>query len=298
MSAVAHSGRAKKIEKMRQQTVESISNSKFKIIDLPYYKGDNSLRKSSIDYVDMCYKVFNEDYAHIVNMEEIAEQSVDEMEAYLLLQEKTNEKLSNAAATISKAVKDFAAKYNINLIEAKNELGDKMGVASKLNTYHDKVYITFFKCNWEDGQLINALDKKNLTKAEQARNALISYADEGLAALDTIKDFQGDASLANACRTILKMYKNMAENDVPKLTDYFLKQENFEKIKKSFDIKPESSRTKQDVDAYNKAVKEINAGVNVYNSTNQKCNNTRNQIVDNWNQTKKTFYNAHMPYYQ
>ncbi len=298
MSAVAHSGRAKKIEKMRHQTIESITNSKFKIIDLPYYKGDNSLRKSSIDYVDMCYKVFNEDYAHIVNMEEIAEQSVDEMEAYLLLQEKTDAKLSEAAASISKAEKDFAAKYNVNVVETKNELDEKMSIASKLNTYNDKVYIVFFKCYWEDGQLVDALDKKNLTKAEQARNALISYADEGLASLDTIKDFQGDASLANACRTILKTYKSMAENDVPKLTDYYLKEENFEKMKKSFDIKPASNRTKDDVDDYNKAVKEINGAVNVYNSTNQKCNTTRNQAVDNWNQTKKTFYDTHMPYYQ
>ena len=58
MSAVAHSGSAKKVEKMRQQTLESIQDSKFKISELPYYKGDNSLRKSNMDYVDICYKVF------------------------------------------------------------------------------------------------------------------------------------------------------------------------------------------------------------------------------------------------
>src|SRR6266487_1971141 len=113
MSAAAHSGQAKRIEKMRQQTLESITNSKFKIIDLPYYKGDNSLRKSSIDYVDLCYKVFNEDYAHIVNMEEIAEQSFDEMEAYLLLQEKTNEKIKEVYAYMGSAENVFANKYNV-----------------------------------------------------------------------------------------------------------------------------------------------------------------------------------------
>src|SRR5579885_3016810 len=49
MSAAAHSGRARKVEKMRQQTLESIQNCKYKLSDLPIYKGDNSLRKSSMD---------------------------------------------------------------------------------------------------------------------------------------------------------------------------------------------------------------------------------------------------------
>src|SRR5437870_3052554 len=51
LSAAAHSGRARKIEKMRNQTLESITNCRYKLTDLPFYKGDNSLRKSSIDYV-------------------------------------------------------------------------------------------------------------------------------------------------------------------------------------------------------------------------------------------------------
>ena len=297
ISASAHSGQAKKIEKMRQLTLESITNSKFKIIDLPYYKGDNSLRKSSIDYVDLCYKVFNEDYAHIVNMEEIAEQSFDEMEAYLLLREKTNEKIREAYANMDTAVKNFANKYNVKIIETKNELDEKMETASKINHYHNKVYLVFFKCNWQDAQLIKALEKKNLNNIEQSRNALISYANEGLAAIDTLEEFQGDHSLANVCRQALKIYKSIAENDISKLTDFFLKEENFDKIKKSFELTDASSRTKEVVNAYNKAVNEINSAVNLSNSTSEKSNKSRNQAVQNWNDTEKSFLDAHMPYY-
>ena len=93
ISAVAHGCRARKIKKMRLAALESISNSKYKTVDIRIYKGDNSLRKSSIDYIELCYRVFNEDYKHIVDMEEIAEQSFDEMQSYILLMEKTNEKL-------------------------------------------------------------------------------------------------------------------------------------------------------------------------------------------------------------
>src|ERR1700750_2375683 len=48
MSAVAHGRRARKIEKMRQQTLESITNARYKTVDVPIYKGDNTLRQSSI----------------------------------------------------------------------------------------------------------------------------------------------------------------------------------------------------------------------------------------------------------
>ncbi len=300
MSAVAHSGRARKVEKMRQQTLESITNCKYKISDIPYYKGDNSLRQSSISYVDLCYKVFNDDYGHIVNMEEVAEQSVDEMEAYLLLREKTNEKIDEASAKMQKSVEDFAAKYNVTLVHNESELEKNMGIASDLTNYHDQVFIVFFKCNWEDGQITDAINKSNLNNIEQARNALLMYANEGLKTLesDSLSNFKGDHSLAKACQKALSFYKQTAENDIPKLTDFFLKQENFNKIKKSFDAKPESSRTKADVDTYNKAVNDANAAVNIYNQTNDRINAARTEEIQNWNDTEKSFLDAHMPYYK
>ena len=42
MSASSHGKRAKKVEKLRLQVVESISNTKSQVLDLPLYKGDNS----------------------------------------------------------------------------------------------------------------------------------------------------------------------------------------------------------------------------------------------------------------
>src|SRR5450432_364429 len=155
VSASAHSRRARKIEKLRGQTLESIDNARYKTMALPKYKGDNSLRQASIDYIQFCYRIFNEDYSKIVNMEEIAEQSVDQMQAFLLLQEKTGEKLHEASENLAKAEKGFAAKYSVNLVNSKSDLSDKMGTAGKLNSYCDKIYILFFKCNWEEGQLFN-----------------------------------------------------------------------------------------------------------------------------------------------
>jgi hypothetical protein len=299
VSASAHSRRAKKIEKLRTQALESIDNAKFKTIDLPKYKGDNSLRQASIDYIQFCYRIFNEDYSKIVNMEEIAEQSVDQMQAFLLLEEKASEKLQEASANLSKAEKDFAGKYNVNLVDTKNELSDKMGTAGKVNRYCDKLYIVFFKCNWEDGQLFNALNAHKLNDAEQARNSLIGFANEGLESLktDSLRSFQGTPTLSASCREALQFYKNMAQNDIPKLMDFYLKEENFDKIKKSLDAKG-SNKTKEDVDQFNKAVKDINASVNSFNQLNQDLNKRRQEVVENWEKGEKAFRDELIPYYK
>jgi hypothetical protein len=299
MSATAHVRRARKIDKMRQQALESIENSRFKTVDLPIYKGtDNSLRQSSIDYIKFCYNVFNDDYAKILNLEDIAEQSFDEMQAYLLLQEKTTEKINEANAKMKGATDAFAKKYNVNLIESKNELSEKLDKSGKLNHYRNQLYLIYFKCYWEDGEIVKALNAGKITEAEQGRNSLIRFADEGLAGLDSLKSFDGDPGMAITCRQILQSYKSIAENEMPGQMDYFLKKENFEKIKKSFDAKTGSDHTKKDVDAYNNAVKEINKATDTYNDTNKNMNTERNDIDNEWNETEKTFADNHMPYYK
>ena len=299
ISASAHSRRAKKIEKLRSQALESIDNAKYKTMSLPKYKGDNSLRQANIDYIQFCYRIFNEDYSKIVNMEEIAEQSVDQMQAFLLLGEKASEKLQEASENLGKAEKEFAGKYGVNLIDTKNELSDKLGTAGKVNSYCDQVYIIFFKCNWEDGQLFNALNAHKLNDAEQARNSLIGFAKEGLEALkaDSLRTFQGNPTLAAGCREALIAYNSVAQEDIPRLTDFYLKQENFDKIKKSLEAKG-SNKTKDDVDQYNRAVKDINASVNSFNQLNQDLNKRRQEIVQNWETSEKTFRDEVVPYYK
>src|ERR1700722_1615497 len=235
LSAAAHGRRARKVEKLRQQVLDNITQSRYNTIDLPKYKGDNTLRQGSIDYIQLCYRVFNEDYKKIVDVEELAEQSVDEMKAYILLQEKVSEKLEDASKDLDKTTKTFASKYNVTLIEDLSPLGEKMKTAGRLNKYVNSVYILFYKCNWEDNQIVNAMNTKKVNDIEQARNALAHYANDGLQALDTLRTFDGDPSLANACRQALEFYKTMSEKDMAQLSDYYLKQEEFEKSKKEFD---------------------------------------------------------------
>lgn len=298
MSAAAHIHRKRKIEKMRIQALESINKSLGITGDLPYYKGDNSLRKSSMDYIKFCYSVFNEDYNKIVNMEEIAEQSYDMMQAYILLQEKTSEKVKQAGAQMNAASKAFAAKYNVTITNQKDELDEKMITAGKLTHYTNTVYLVFFKCFWQDGEIVKAMNAGKITTVEQGRTSLLRYTIEGLEALksDSLKNFAGDPGLANSCKLVLNFYKKVAETDIPKQMDFFLKKENFEKIKKAFDSK--GSPTKADVDAFNAAVKDVNNASNTFNELTKNINERRNEVLKDWNESEKSFSDSNMPYYK
>ena len=298
LSAAAHGRKARKVEKLRAEVLESINQSKYKTTDLPKYKGDNSLRQGSIDYISLVYRVFNEDYKKIVDMEEVVEQSFDAMSAYFLLQEKIDEKLNEANNKVQVASKEFAAKYNVRIDETQSALGAKLETAGKLNDYSNSLFLIFFKCNWMDKEMVTAMNNKKINDVEQSRSSLLKFANEGFQGIDTLKTFNGDPSLANACREVLKYYKKVAETDVPKLTDFYLKEENFNKMKKVFEGKSASSRTKEDVDAYNKAVKEYNESVNVFNQTNNSMNKERNQQINTWEAAQKKFQDAHMPYYK
>jgi hypothetical protein len=198
-----------------------------------------------------------------------------------------------------KEAKDaFAKKYNVNLIESKNELTEKLDESSKLNHYRNQLYLIYFKCSWQDGEIVKALNAGKITEAEQGRNSLIRFAVEGLAGLDSLKSFAGDPAIAITCRQILQSYKSMGENNMPKQMDYFLKKENFEKIQKSFDSKSGSDRTKKDVDAFNASGKEMNKATDTYNDINKKMNSERTDFETKWNDAEKTFADNHMPYYK
>jgi len=108
LSAASHGKSVRKVEKLREKAVNAIFTARMEIQGMPPLKKDKTLKDATVNYLKTCYNVFNEDYSKIVNMEEIAEQSYDAMEAYLLAQEKAGEKLDSAAK------KDMMYNWNLH----------------------------------------------------------------------------------------------------------------------------------------------------------------------------------------
>ncbi len=297
MSEVAHGERARKMERRRTDLINSIKEAIKNANRLRPFKGDASLRNAYVAYWNILLSIFNEDYHKIVDMEEIAEQSYDKMEAYLLAQDKASEKLDEAYQKVPDAYRAFAASHNVKLSEVQStKLSRKLNAAGAVNGYYKIIYLVFFKASVQEVYVMEALKKSDINGLEQSKNSMLKYAEEGLLRLDTIKPFKRDGSLITATRKVLDFYKREALQDIPVQSDFIIKSEEFKKIKKSFDEKPASKRTQADADAYNKSIDEYNKGIATCNKTIESSNKSRTAVLNNWNITKKRFMDAHVPF--
>ncbi len=294
LSAVAHNKSARKQEKRREEVLNAITETRYSIQGMLPWKGDKSYRDTTVAYLKILNSVFNEDYSKIVNMEEIAEQSYDAMEAYMLAQEKAGDKLEDASHRLNETTKAFAKKNDINLVEGETEISKKSKIASEVNKHYNEVYLIFFKPFKQEAYLMDALEKGNLIAIEQNNNALEKMANDGQEKLKTIKVYNKDASIKQACNQALAFYESEAKRS-KKMTDYFLKKESFESLKKNFDAKRQNNLTQKDVNEYNNAVNDMNAALNDYNNLNQQLNKERTSILNNWNKNVSRFFDQYMP---
>jgi hypothetical protein len=295
-SAAAHGKRARKIESLRAKLLDEVQEARMNIASMPSFKGDKSYRDSTVNFIKLYYNVLNEDYSKIVNMEEIAEQSYDAMEAYMMAQELVEKKLEEGNEKMHLATESFAAKNNIMLNKDNSDLGEKMKQVHEINKYYNEIYLIFFKAYKQENYVMEAVQKNNITGIEQNKNSLLRYAQEGLEKLKGIKSFQGDNTLASACKTVLKFYEKEVNEKMNTVSEFFLTQERFAAIKKEFEKK--SSPSKAEIDTYNKSVKDINTASNAFNNSNQSLNKDRSYILNDWNKTVNSFFDEHTPRYK
>lgn len=295
-SAVAHGKSARKVEKRRKELLTTNAQARARINAMKPFNGSTALRDSCVAFLKLSYSILNDDYSKIVDMEAIAEESYDAMEAYLTAQEMASEKLDKASEMLAGQQKKFAADNNINLVDDKDKTSAKLETAGAVIKYYNMVFLTFFKSNKQELYLISALGSSDLNAVEQNKNALLNSVDEGLKKMDTMKTYKGDATMITVSREVLRFYQTEARDKVPAMLDYFLKKENFEKIKKAMDAK--SNKTQVDVDKYNAAVNEMNTAGNQYNAINAELNKKRTALIENWNKTAAAFMDKNTPKYK
>lgn len=295
-SAAAHGKKARKVENLRSKLLDEVQEARMNISGMPSYKGDKGLRDTAVNFMKLYFNVLNEDYSKIVNMEDIAEQSYDGMEAYLMAQELVDKKLDEGNDRMKITATAFAAKNSVNLIDGKSKLSDMTRKTAETNQYYHELYLIFFKAYIQESYLMDAAAKGNVTGIEQSKSALLKYAQDGLEKLKTAKPFDGDNSLLTATRNVLNFYVKEVNQKIGTMSDYFLTKERFEKTKKDYEKKSDPS--KADRDAYNDMVNEINKASQAYNSTGQSLNKEKNDALNDYNKAVKDYFDEHTPHYK
>ena len=296
-SAAAHSKSAKKIEKRRQKLLETTLKAQQTVQEMPSFEGDVTYRNAVVEYLRLNYAVLKDEYAKVVDLEEIAEQSYDLMEAYLMTKEKANEKVDLAKEKLDEQAEVFATSHNIRLLENESELSKKIKEANRVTGYYNELYLVFFKSYKDESYVLNALDKNDINALEQSKNTLLKSSNEGLGKLTKIEALNDDKSLIEAAQKILLFYQDEAEEKFPLFTDYYLKKENVNKAKATFEKIKAKDRTQADIDAYNKAIDDFNLAVNAFNDTGKALNEQRITMLEDWEKAANKFLDKHIPKY-
>lgn len=295
-SALARGQNAKKIDSKRQDLLNSTLDAKKQVLLLPPFEGDAMLRDSMSKFLMVKYAVLNEDYDKIVNLEAVAEQSYDLMEAYLLAQKEAGEKLWTTGEKVIQIQQEFADKHNINLTDGGDtEYSLKLEVAAKVFDQYNELFLFYFKCFKQDIYLDEAIQEEDINAMEQNANALAAYADDGLKSVEQSPGFNGDKTLAWATRDILKFYKKIAEEEFPFFREFFQKKDHLDEVKEAFDTKAEDDRTQADVDQYNLAIRSFNESIATFNETNTRLFEQRNRQIEHWHEVAQKFLNLNCP---
>ena len=296
VSASAHGKGARKVENLRAKLLNEVQEARMNIASMPSCKGDKGYRDTAVNFMKLYFNVLNEDYSKIINMEDVAEQSYDNMEAYLMAKELVDEKLEEGNVKMKQAQRSFAARNNINLTESSTELGDMMKQIHAVNIYYKQIYLIFFRPYKQDVYLMEAVQKNNITGIEQNKNALSKYADEGLQKLGTFPAYEGDNSIVEACRKMLNFYTEEVKGPVNTISEFYLVKERFETIKKEFEKKSDPS--KEEIEKYNDGVNDINKASDAFNASANALNNQRNDALKSWTKAVNNFFDEHTPHYR
>jgi hypothetical protein len=293
---IAHSKSARKIDATRKNLVKTIQNAKNNISKIKDgYKGDIVYRDQVVKYLSVSEIIINEEYSKIVDMQEVAEQSYDFMEAYIMTRDLVNKKMDDEHQILAAGQKEFAKKYNITLTESDSELSKKMKLSNEVFAYHTEFYLIFFKCNITDLMLSKAIEQKDIASIQQNASSLLAYAEEGLQKLNQKQPYKNDKVLIETTKKSMELYQKTATEYATAVIDFFMFNTKFEEAKTSLERKKPNERTKEEVDNYNVMVKEINKKINDYNKINTKFVQEKNNMINQWNTTGDQFISRYVP---
>ncbi len=294
-STMAHGRSARKVEKKRVELLKTIGKSIKEVKKMSAFDNDYSLRDSVASFLKLSFDVLNNDFAKIIDMEEVAEQSYDLMEAYLLAQELANEKLDQASERMEVQYGAFAKKYNVTLVENTDKISRKLKKASEAMKYYNQVYLVFFKAYKQEAYLYDAIERNDINSIEQNRDALLGISVEGIEKLKGIGHFKGDYSINTSCKRMLMFFKDEAETKIPVIADFLQTTDEYKKMVALFESKDRMLLTNEEIEKYNKAVDAYNKGINKFNATNNTLNTKRNSNINQWNNSVNSFMGRHIP---
>lgn len=295
--AIAHSKNDRTIDKKRTILIRSIDRAIMKITKAQGFDGDTEYKEKVLNNLQINKSLLLNEYSEIIDMQEVAEQSYDDMEAYILAQRLADQKMAEAQQEYEDNFYAFAKKHDIKIFEGKSELGKKMEISNQVFDYYNDLYLIFFKVHFNESNLLDAIGNKDISAIRQNINALKMAVQEGLEEVDKKPLYKKDDRIAEATKEVFQIHLNEANNTIPQILDYLVLQEDFEKIKVAIEKTAEADRTQEQIDRYNNKVDELENKREIINKLIDKLFKERNKKLERLDKANAKFLDKHVPKY-
>lgn len=295
--AVAHSKNDRTIEKKRDILIRSIDRAIMKITKAQGFEGETEYKEKVLQNLQINKSLLLDEYSEIIDMQAVAEQSYDAMEAYILAQELADQKMAEAQKEYEENFYAFAKKHEIEIYDGQSELGSKMEISNAVFDYHNDLYLIFFKVYFNESNLLEAIGKKDISAIRQNINALKLAVEEGLEEIDKKPLYKKDDRIAKATKEVFQIHLTEANNTIPQILDYLVLDEDFEKIKTAIEKTPEADRTQEQIDRYNAKVDELESKRELVNKTIDQLFKERNKKLERLDKANAKFLDKHVPKY-
>ncbi|NVK04326.1 MAG: hypothetical protein HWD92_05860 [Flavobacteriia bacterium] len=294
LKAATRGRSARTMERRREDLIEELGDVRRDVVELGSFHGNRSYQQAVLEYLRISDLVMRQDFARLMDLEEVANQSYDAMEAYLLASEIAGNKLDSAFADYADAKATFATEYNIRLVEGEMSRRERrMVAASNALEYYNDMFLVYFRANVQDIIIIDVMNNGDVLELEQNISALKEAAQMSMAVLDTFPDFNGDRKLSRKANELMEFYIELSEEHYPKVVEFYIAKEDFEELHARIESTRERDLTQEDIDTYNAAVENYNQMIEVYNTTNEQLNDLRSEHYEMWEEAVEDFFDEH-----
>jgi hypothetical protein len=284
-----------KMEKRRHMLLGAVTIAISNISAMPPFDSSTSLRDSALLFLAIRQAVLQEDFGRVVDLEPVADQAFDPMEAFLKARDLSEKRLERAGNAVEKEYVTFAGRYNIKAVRAENVLSQNLEAAAASHDHFRKIYRIFFDNYKQESYFLGAIMQHDVSGMEQNRSALLKSAEEGLRRLRSIPGFREDAQLRSACAKLLTFYRHEASSALERAPEFFVEKENLAKMHDARLLKKGEGDNPEGDQAYQKALKRYHRHYLEFSETCQALEKKRKDLLALWNHAAESFLGRNMP---
>ncbi|MCU0444435.1 MAG: hypothetical protein MUE85_05905 [Microscillaceae bacterium] len=182
---------------------------------LPAYKGDNSLREAALEVFNHYKETYQLDIKKADSLEINGKSPYNAMKVYFDLQNRAEEKLVKTGKKFINVQKSFARRHN--LVRQTDEMICLFTKLAEVNNYTRQVYLAYMKVDEINRTFFESMKRKQVESMEKNRLAVLATAEEAIATLTKLGNFEGNRQYVDMGMKLTHYLKNSASKEYTEL---------------------------------------------------------------------------------